>query len=143
MTIEFKLDERLKNDGQVIADLTLCCVILVDNANFPWIILIPKQNNLKEIIDLNQNDQIILMKEISYISKLVKELFHPDKLNIAALGNIVEQLHVHIIARFKNDISWPNPVFGKDKKNYNSNEYLAIINKLKEKINEEYKYTLV
>lgn len=143
MSIDFKLDERLKNDGQVIADLTLCSVIFVDNANFPWIILVPKQNNLKEVIDLNQNDQMILMKEISYISKLVKELFQPDKLNIAALGNIVEQLHVHIIARFKNDIAWPNPVFGKEKTSYSNDEYMAIINKLKEKINEKYKYSMV
>ena len=138
MSIEFKLDERLKNDGQVIADLNLCCVMLVDNANFPWIILVPKQNNLKEIIDLNQNDQMILMKEISYISRLVKELFQPDKLNIAALGNIVEQLHVHIIARFKNDIAWPNPVFGKGKISYCKDKYTAIISKLKEKINEKH-----
>lgn len=143
MSIDFKLDERLKNDGQIIADLTLCSVIFVDNAKFPWIILVPKQNNLKEIIDLNQNDQMILMKEISYISKLVKELFQPDKLNIAALGNIVEQLHVHIIARFKSDVEWPNPVFGKEKISYSINEYMAIINKLKEKINEKYKYSMV
>ncbi len=143
MSINFKLDERLKNDGQVIADLTLCSVIFVDNANYPWIILVPKQNNLKEVIDLNQNDQMILMKEISYISKLVKELFQPDKLNIAALGNIVEQLHVHIIARFKSDVEWPNPVFGKEKISYSINEYMAIINKLKERINEKYKYSMV
>jgi len=135
MNQEFKLDIRLKNDGEVIAELDLCKLILVNNANFPWVILVPKYNNLKEIIDLTKENQILLMNEISYISTIMKELFQPDKLNVAALGNIVSQLHVHIIARFKNDAAWPDPVFGKSKESHNKEKYLAIIKKIQEKIN--------
>jgi diadenosine tetraphosphate (Ap4A) HIT family hydrolase len=137
MNQEFKLDIRLKNDGEVIAELDLCKLILVNNANFPWVILVPKYNNLKEIIDLTKENQILLMNEISYISTIMKELFQPDKLNVAALGNIVKQLHIHIIARFENDASWPDPVFGKEKKTYSSNKYTAIINKIRKKLKKE------
>ena len=137
MSEEFKLDKNLENDGEVIAELALCKVILVNNSNFPWVILVPKHNKLKEIIDLNKEDQILLMNEISYISTIMQELFQPDKLNVAALGNIVSQLHIHIIARFKNDIVWPEPVFGKDKNKYSDKKYSAIIKKIKEKLKEK------
>ena len=135
MNKDFILDARLKNDGDTIAELSLCKLIFVNNSHFPWAILVPKKNGLKEIIDLSNEEQILLTKEIAYISEIMKELFKPDKLNIAALGNIVEQLHIHIVARFKKDIAWPNPVFGKDKTPYINNEYQAIINKINEKLN--------
>ncbi len=134
MTEAFILDQRLKNDGTVLRELQLCQLILVDNANFPWIILIPKRNQVKEIIDLSLSDRDLLMKEISYVCEVMKDLFNPDKLNVALLGNIVEQLHVHIVARFKIDKAWPNAVFGQDKIAYDPVEYKNLIEKIQKKL---------
>ena len=134
MSENFILDSRLENDGAIIVELNLCKLILVNNSLFPWIILVPKRNMLKEIIDLNEEDRPLLMEEINYISKVMKDLFNPDKLNVASLGNIVEQLHVHIIVRFKNDQAWPAPVFGKGKLNYDAKEYEEIIDKIQHKL---------
>ena len=116
---EFLLDHRLKNDGFEIADLKLSKLLLANNSLFPWVILVPKINGAKEIIDLKTEEQILLMEEISLVSKIIKKIFQPDNLNVAALGNIVAQLHIHIIARYETDTAWPNPVFGRDKQLYN------------------------
>ena len=99
----FELDSVLKKDTIHIKDLKLCTLLLMDNALYPWLILVPKKANLVEIIDLEPEDRILLMTEISFISNIVKKEFNADKLNIAALGNVVKQLHVHIIARYQND----------------------------------------
>ncbi len=135
MTSDFILDQRLKNDGEIIGELDLCKIILVNNAYFPWLILVPKRNYLKEIIDLADQERIILMEEISYISSIMQDIFKPDKLNVAALGYIVEQLHIHIIARFKDDKAWPAPLFGKDKTTYKDSDYIALSSKIREMLN--------
>lgn len=114
----FQIDESLINDGIIIGEFPLSKLILVNNSYFPWFILVPKVNDAKEIIDLDQDQQLSLLNEINIISKLVKKLYDPDKLNIAALGNIVSQLHVHIVARYNTDEAWPDPVWGKGKKPY-------------------------
>ena len=106
----FQLHPQLKKDTFFIKDLELCQVLLMNNALYPWIILVPKKANLIEIIDLSVEEQNLLMVEISAISRIFKNL-NPDKINIAALGNIVPQLHIHIIARFKNDLTFPKPVW--------------------------------
>ncbi|MDP1723500.1 MAG: HIT family protein [Alphaproteobacteria bacterium] len=107
----FQLDSRLESDTDFIFDLDLCQMRLNHNAAFPWIVLIPKQPELIEIIDLDTQNQQLLMREISLTSKIMQQLFHPIKLNIANLGNIVPQLHIHIIARYKDDKAWPGPVW--------------------------------
>ena len=135
MQEEFHLNQQLKNDSYEVLDLSLSKLLLVNNSSFPWVMLVPKKNNLKEIIDLSEEDRMILMKEISLVSQAMKKIFHPDKLNIAALGNIVEQLHIHIIARYKNDTAWPDPVFGCVKVEYSLQEYKDIINKFQEFLN--------
>jgi diadenosine tetraphosphate (Ap4A) HIT family hydrolase len=109
----FTLDSRLENDTHSIGYLGLCQILLMDDARFPWLILVPTKPNLSEIIDLSEDEQALLMREISQCSLALKSLFSPDKLNIAALGNQVNQLHVHIIARFVSDEAWPNPVWGR------------------------------
>jgi len=134
MTQTFKLDHRLENDGAKILDLKLSRILLVNNALFPWVILVPRRKDIKEIIELNESDQVILMKEISLISEVMMKIFSPHKLNIAALGNIVPQLHVHIIARYTTDLAWPSPVFGKDTKPYPEKDYKNIMKQLKEGI---------
>ena len=130
MINNFILDPRLQNDGTTVLDLKLCRVIFVNNALFPWIILVPMNNNTREIIDLNNTDQATLMREIALASKVMKDIFSPYKLNIAALGNKVEQLHIHIIARNQNDAAWPEPTFGKGKQEYDKEtqtKYLKLL----------------
>ena len=108
----FILDKKLQQDSFFIADLELCKVLLMNDANYPWLILVPRQNNLKDIVDLSFDDQIILLKEINFVEEIFKKEFEFDKLNIANLGNVVSQLHIHVIARKKNDATFPRPVWG-------------------------------
>jgi diadenosine tetraphosphate (Ap4A) HIT family hydrolase len=108
----FKLDPQLKKDTFFIKDLKLCQLLLMNNSLYPWFILVPKKANLVEIIDLSKNDQELLMEEIAAVSKVLKHHLHPKKLNVANLGNMVPQLHIHIIARFEDDLHFPKPVWG-------------------------------
>ena len=107
----FKLDRKFLKTSHHIMDLRLCTIMLHDNSRFPWVILIPKRNKITEITDLNSKDQILLMKEIVYVGRIMKKLFKTSKLNVEKIGNIVSQLHIHIIARSKKDSSWPLSVW--------------------------------
>jgi diadenosine tetraphosphate (Ap4A) HIT family hydrolase len=127
---KFCLDPAFSNIDYKIGELDLCYLYLNDNAHYPWVILIPKRSNISEIISLSTQEQHLLIDEISLVSKAMQELFRPDKLNIATLGNIVPQLHIHIIARYKNDLAWPQPVFGKESLPYNSDKRDEIIKRL-------------
>lgn len=108
----FTLDPQLKRDGILIGDLALCRVLLMDNAQYPWLILIPRVANVSEIYQLNLSKQQQLMCESSALSEAMARHFQPDKMNLANLGNIVSQLHLHLVARFKHDPAWPGPVWG-------------------------------
>ncbi|MBQ4800932.1 HIT domain-containing protein [Pseudoalteromonas sp. MMG006] len=110
---EFKLAPELKRDCIELADWPLCKVLLLNDSQYPWFVLVPRQANLREIIDLSEEDQIVYLKESARLSKLLMDVFKPDKLNIAALGNVVPQLHIHHIARFTSDAAWPAPIWGK------------------------------
>ena len=110
---KFVLDPRLEAETSVIGELGLCKVLLMDDARFPWIVLVPKRADLVEIIDLGSADLVRLIEEIATASGVLEAATSPHKLNVAALGNVVRQLHVHIIARFENDAAWPSPVWGK------------------------------
>ncbi|MBE0458320.1 HIT domain-containing protein [Pseudoalteromonas sp. KG3] len=113
MTVEFSLAPELARDCIEVADWPLCKVLLMNDSQYPWFILVPRKAGLKESIDLDDAEQLLLMKESAKLSLLLKEVFNPDKLNVAALGNMVPQLHIHHIARFKSDAAWPAPVWGK------------------------------
>ena len=106
-----KVSKSFLKDSHLIDDLKLCSIRLIDNAKFPWIILIPKRKNIADISELNSKDQMLLMKEIVHCSKLMKKIFKTKKLNVEKIGNIVPQLHIHIIARYKKDITWPLSVW--------------------------------
>ena len=108
----WSLHARLKEDTIDIGDLPLSRVLVIKDAHYPWLLLVPRRNNAVEIIDLDEVEQAQLMTEISRVAKALKEVTQCDKLNIAALGNAVPQLHVHVIARFRHDAAWPNPVWG-------------------------------
>ncbi|MBH0038675.1 HIT domain-containing protein [Pseudoalteromonas sp. SWN166] len=110
---KFELAPELKRDCIELADWPLCKVLLLNDSQYPWFVLVPRQANLKEIIDLSEDDQIVYLKESAKLSKLLMDVFSPDKLNIAALGNMVPQLHIHHIARFTIDAAWPAPIWGK------------------------------
>lgn len=108
----FTLHPQLAADTLPLSDLELCTVRLMNNAALPWVILVPRQPGMRDTIDLPEAGQLQLMREISQVSLALKQAFKPDKLNMAALGNMVPQLHVHIIARFSSDAAWPKPVWG-------------------------------
>jgi diadenosine tetraphosphate (Ap4A) HIT family hydrolase len=110
---KFVLDPRLEADTSELGELDLCKVLLMDDARFPWVVLVPKRADLVEIIDLGSADLVRLIEEIATASGVLEAATSPHKLNVAALGNVVRQLHVHIIARFENDAVWPAPVWGK------------------------------
>jgi diadenosine tetraphosphate (Ap4A) HIT family hydrolase len=108
----FILDRRLEGDSLPITELGLCTVRLRNDKRFPWLLLIPQIANASEWIDLTREQQHQLSDEIMVTSHLLQALVTPDKLNIATLGNQVPQLHIHVIARYKTDAAWPNPVWG-------------------------------
>ena len=108
----FELHPRLEADTFAIADWDLCRVLLMNDCRYPWLILVPRRNWVREIHELKTIDRTILMEEISQASAALQAAFGPDKMNVGALGNIVEQLHVHVIARSKSDPAWPGPVWG-------------------------------
>ena len=127
----FKLNNKFLKSSHHLLDLKLCTLRLHDNSKFPWIMLIPKRKNINDISELNLKDQILLMKEIVYCSKLMKKIFKTKKLNVEKIGNIVPQLHIHIIARYKNDLTWPLSVWVKKGKIYPKESLNLILGKLK------------
>jgi len=108
----FLLHPTLERDTIEITRLKLCRVLLMRDSTYPWLILAPQREDMRDLDDLSPDDRLLAMIEIDQVSKAMKSLFHPDKMNVAALGNIVEQLHIHVIARFKADPAWPKPVWG-------------------------------
>ena len=114
-----------------LIDLKLCSVRLIDNSKFPWIILIPKRKKITDIFQLNKKDQYLLIQEIVHVSKIMKKAFKPFNLNIGKIGNIVSQLHVHVIARSKKDSSWPLSVWVVKQRNYSKNNLNKVLKKFK------------
>ena len=108
----FALHPQIVADTVPVKELELSSLRLMNVAALPWLVLIPRREALREIIDLGENDQATLWKEIAQVSRTLSAAVNPTKLNVAALGNVVPQLHVHIIARFEDDPAWPKPVWG-------------------------------
>lgn len=107
-----KLHPQLEKDCIVLGEFKLCSLLLLNDANYPWFILLPRRENICEIHQLAEADQQQLMTESMFFSRCLEQVFCPDKINIAALGNVVPQLHIHHIARFSSDACWPAPVWG-------------------------------
>jgi diadenosine tetraphosphate (Ap4A) HIT family hydrolase len=108
----FILDPQLDADTIPMGRLALCRVLLMNDARYPWLILAPERADMADVIDLTEEDRQALMREISAACEALKAVYGPDKLNVAALGNRVRQLHVHVLARFTSDAAWPGPVWG-------------------------------
>ena len=126
-----KVNKNFLKDSYLVIELKLCNVRLIDNSKFPWIILIPKRKNITDIFELNSKDQSLLMKEIVYVSKIMKKTFKAFNLNVEKIGNIVSQLHIHIISRSQKDSSWPLSVWVVKKKSYLEQDLNKTIKKIK------------
>lgn len=108
----FELDERLAADTFPVAELPLCRVLLMNDARYPWVILVPRQASISEVFELSVTDQQQLWREATQLGEAMKTALAGDKLNIATLGNVVSQLHIHVVIRRQNDAVWPAPVWG-------------------------------
>lgn len=111
--MSFVLDPRLAADSVAVGELNLSQLRLMDDARFPWLVLVPRIAGARELIDLDEGDRANLLGEVTVLGRMLEAQFAPDKLNVAALGNVVPQLHVHVIARYANDAAWPQPVWGR------------------------------
>ncbi|OCW25377.1 HIT domain-containing protein [Pseudomonas sp. S3E12] len=123
----FALDQRLQQDTLVIGDFPLCRLLLSNDSNYPWFILVPRINGISEVFQLDVADQQILWKETTLLAQLLNEGLGADKMNIGALGNVVSQLHVHVIVRKRDDAAWPAPVWDKHPAQPYTEEQVAAI----------------
>jgi diadenosine tetraphosphate (Ap4A) HIT family hydrolase len=109
----FILQPRLKQDCIELGRFQLCLLLLMNDSQYPWFILVPEKPEISEIYQLNKSDQTLIIEESSYLSENLAQIYDADKMNIASLGNIVSQLHIHHIVRYQTDKTWPSPVWGK------------------------------
>ncbi|CAG8870641.1 hypothetical protein PS627_04099 [Pseudomonas fluorescens] len=109
----FALDSRLQQDTVVLGDFPLCRLLLSKDANYPWFILVPRRAGISELFELEAADQQQLWKETTRLAEVLQGAFAADKMNVATLGNVVSQLHMHVIVRRRDDAAWPAPVWGK------------------------------
>ncbi len=128
----FVLDPRLQQDTLLIGDFPLCHLLLSNDSNNPWFILVPRRALITEIFELDAADQLQLWRETTALSQVLGALFNADKLNVAALGNVVSQLHMHVIVRKRDDAAWPAPVWGKlPAQPYTAQQFALIIEQLR------------
>lgn len=125
----FSLDARLQQDTLLLGEFPLSRLLLSNDANYPWFILVPRQADITEVFELTAPQQLQLWHETSSLAAALKRGFGADKINIGALGNVVAQLHMHVIVRFKTDVAWPSPVWGKVAAQPYSDEQVAAIKK--------------
>ncbi len=109
----FQLHPRLKQDSIELGRFNLSRLLLINDSQYPWFVLVPERKDISEIYQLSEQEQQQLQQESSFLAKHLAEIYKADKMNIAAIGNMVPQLHIHHIVRYKNDIAWPAPVWGK------------------------------
>ena len=112
MGVEFQLHPRLQADSDAIAELALCSLRLLADARFPWVLLVPRLPQLRELHDVPPAYRAQLWNEVEQASRALQKLYCPDKLNVGTLGNLVPQLHIHVVARYEHDPAWPGPVWG-------------------------------
>jgi diadenosine tetraphosphate (Ap4A) HIT family hydrolase len=129
------LDPQLAGDTAPVGDLPLCRVLLMNDANYPWLLLVPRRPRMVEIADLDAAEQAQLMGEIAETARALKAVTACDKINVAALGNVVAQLHVHVVARARGDAAWPRPVWGAvPARVYEANALRALMTALRQRL---------
>jgi len=113
MTTTFQLHPRLKEDCIAIGRFELCQILMMNDSQYPWFILVPEKAGIKEIYQLSKPEQHTLIEESSYLAENLAALYNADKMNIAAIGNLVPQLHIHHVVRYQTDKAWPAPIWGR------------------------------
>jgi diadenosine tetraphosphate (Ap4A) HIT family hydrolase len=113
MTISFQLHPRLREDCIAIGRFDLCQLLMMNDSHYPWFILVPEKAGIKEIYQLSKPERQTLTEESSYLAENLAALYKADKMNIAAIGNLVPQLHIHHVVRYQTDKAWPAPIWGK------------------------------
>ncbi|WP_440812788.1 HIT domain-containing protein [Pseudomonas syringae] len=137
----FVLDSRLQQDTLPIGDFPLCRLLLSNDTNYPWFILVPRRADVSEVFQLEAADQLQLWQETTELSRVLKEAFDADKLNVAALGNVVSQLHMHVIVRKRSDIAWPAPVWGKHPAvAYTDKQFVEICRQLRPLLADDFRF---
>ncbi len=137
------LHRVLRQDCLLVGRFRLCHLLLMKDANYPWCILVPDRDNISEIHQLSESDQLQLMRESSILAAALEKVFSADKINIAALGNIVPQLHLHHVVRYRNDKTWPAPVWGAGRaKPYSEEALQVVVDKLKEGLGDRVEFLL-
>ncbi|BCG26337.1 MULTISPECIES: HIT family protein [Pseudomonas] len=109
----FALDQRLQQDCLPVGDFPLCRLLLMNDSHYPWFILVPRREEVSELFQLDADDQLRLWNETTRLAEVLKDSFGADKMNVATLGNVVSQLHMHVIVRRREDAAWPAPVWGR------------------------------
>ena len=123
----FALDSRLRQDTVPVGDFPLCRLLLMNDAHYPWFILVPRREDVSELFQLDVDDQQVLWQETTQLAEVLKDTFAADKMNVATLGNVVSQLHMHVVVRRREDAAWPAPVWGKQPAQPYSGEQVAAI----------------
>ena len=132
---EFELDGRIARDSDLIATLDLCQLRIQNDSRWPWLVMVPQRADMTEIFELSEADQALLSAEVNHVAATLKDITGATKINVGALGNIVRQLHVHVIARFEGDANWPGPIWGYGSAEpYDGEKRQALMNRLMEKL---------
>ena len=135
----FKMDERLLQDTIMLGDFTLCRIVLMNDSRYPWLILVPRCADVSEVFQLSAAQQQQLWQETSEVGQVLKDAFQADKINIATLGNVVKQLHMHVVVRMQNDAAWPAPVWGRgEAQPYTADEIACIRLRLRAAFNDNW-----
>jgi diadenosine tetraphosphate (Ap4A) HIT family hydrolase len=133
--LDWELDPLLERDTIAIGDMPLCRALLIKDATYPWLLLVPRRAAVVELSDLDSIEQAQLMSEIAHTSRTLKALTDCDKINVAALGNVVAQLHVHVIARSRGDAAWPRPVWNAvPPRDYDSRDLEKLLASLRQRL---------
>ncbi|MCO7513605.1 HIT domain-containing protein [Pseudomonas guariconensis] len=136
----FVMDSRLQQDSLVLGDFPLCRLLLSKDANYPWFILVPRRADVSELFQLDEADQRQLWKETTYLAETLKDSFAADKMNVATLGNVVSQLHMHVIVRRRDDAAWPAPVWGRQPAvAYTDEQVEAVRQRLRAVLSDDFK----
>lgn len=137
----FILDPRLEQDTLLVGDFPLCRLLLMNDAQYPWFILVPRREAVSELFQLDASDQQQLWQETTALAEIVKDSFGAQKMNVATLGNVVSQLHMHVIARSRGDAAWPGPVWGKHPAQpYSTEQVAAIRSKLRTVLTDQFRF---
>ncbi|WP_152221553.1 HIT domain-containing protein [Pseudomonas sp. SCB32] len=137
----FALDSRLKQDTVPVGDFPLSSLLLMNDSQYPWFILVPRREDVSELFQLDPEDQQQLWKEATQLAETLKDTFCADKMNVANLGNVVSQLHVHVIVRRRSDVAWPGPVWGRHPAvPYSAEELASLREKLRMVLGDDFRF---